>query len=141
MAAFLMPLNPHLRECCYSCRYSYSARQTDLTIFDFWGLHKDCSLNGRPGVSAVLVNTPKGAEIFDGLNDVLDVEQREIQEAVAGNHNLQFPSVKSPLRSQFLEMCASKGFVAASEAIAIPAHRRMKIRNKIIAIIKAIIRK
>lgn len=141
MAAFLMPHNPHLRECCYSCRYSYSARQTDLTIFDFWGLRKDCSLTGRPGVSAVLVNTQKGAEIFDSLKDALDMEQREIQEAVAGNHNLQFPSVKSPRRQQFMELCASKGFVAASIAIAISTHRRLKIRNRIIAIIKAIIRR
>lgn len=139
MAAFLMPLNPHLRECCYSCRYSYSARQTDLTIFDFWGLRKDSSLTGRPGVSAVLINTSKGEKIFDSLKDVLDVERREIQEAVAGNHNLQFPSVKSPLRAQFMKRCATEGFVAASETIAIPAQRRLKQKAKIIAFIKAII--
>lgn len=138
MAAFLMPLNPHLRECCYSCRYSYSARQTDLTIFDFWGLPKDSLLAGRPGVSAILINTSKGADILDSAANLIDMERRPIQDAIESQRNLQSPSIRDKQRQKFVEICAKDGFVAASKSIAIPTQIKLGVKHKLLSIFKRI---
>lgn len=110
MAAFLDHLT--FRDCCYRCKYAYSARQSDITICDFWGLGrrtKSC-LDSNHGVSAVLITTEKGLKLFESAKSLIDIEVREIQEAVEGNNQLKAPSRLNPLRSKFEELYKSKGF-------------------------------
>lgn len=89
------------RECCYKCRYAYAVRVGDITLSDYWGLGGDSSLDVNKGASAVLVNTPKGAELFAGVKGSILYEEREVQEAVMGNGQLQHPSVKHPNHELF----------------------------------------
>lgn len=115
MAAFLDLLT--FRECCYRCKYAYSARQSDLTICDFWGLGKinPSKMKAESGVNAILINSEKGQRIFDDTKHLLNIEVRELQEAIEGNNQLKTPSKKNPLRAKFEKLYVEKGFKYAVE--------------------------
>ncbi len=83
------------RNSCFTCRYAQSNRCSDLTIGDFWGLGKSepfrYQTNGN--VSVILVNSAKGEEFLAECNSDMNLVERSLTEAVAGNHNLQRPSI------------------------------------------------
>ena len=82
------------RNNCYKCPYAYAVRVGDFTLSDFWGLGKDSSMEVGKGTSAVLINTEKAKAIFEELKKDILYEQREVQEAIMGNGQLQHPSRK-----------------------------------------------
>lgn len=126
MAAFLDHLS--LRPCCTECRYAFSARATDLTLSDFWGLGNDSALHGRNGVSAVLVNTEKGRGLFSGL-EYLDKEKREIEEAVRGVGRLQTPSPANPQTPIFNALYLEQGLQEAAKRTAFSKFKRERIKS------------
>lgn len=64
--AFLSGLS--MRESCYNCIYSQSARVGDITLGDFWGAKEyDLSLDDGKGTSLVLCNTQKGKDFLDSV--------------------------------------------------------------------------
>jgi len=88
------------RDSCYTCPYATTARVADITLGDFWGLKDpiiDVSMN--KGISLVLINSQKGAILFDENKHFLSLYQRTIEEAVSGNKQLGSPS-KRTLRSK-----------------------------------------
>lgn len=60
-----------LRPACANCKYCNVRRPSDLTLGDFWGWEKtDTEINkDDKGLSLVLVNTPKGNDIFSTVID------------------------------------------------------------------------
>lgn len=60
------------RESCYECPYKSLEHPGDITIGDLWGV-KDVApeFDDNKGVSLMLVNTKKGEQIIDALNDKL----------------------------------------------------------------------
>ena len=56
-----------LRESCEHCHFTNTRRPSDLTLADFWGWERTgANINSdNKGLSLVLVNTPKGKEIFE----------------------------------------------------------------------------
>lgn len=126
------------RESCYSCRYSYSSRVGDLTICDFWGLGPIKDINTGKGVSAVLVNTDKGAEYIPYLSDSSIIIERAPQEAIAGNGNLQRPSAQNPGRPLFLRLYPKAGWEKAAKA-ALKHSRKKRLILKTLNIIRKII--
>lgn len=126
MAAFLDHLS--LRPCCTQCRYAFSARATDLTLSDFWGLGNNSVLHGRNGVSAVLVNTEKGRELFSAIKE-LDIEKREIEEAIRGVGRLQTPSPANPQTQRFNEIYLAQGLQQAASKTVFAKFRREKIKS------------
>lgn len=67
MKAFLADMS--LRPSCYHCFARNGHSGSDLTIGDHWAIRDiDSSFDDDEGVSLVLVNTAKGANIFDKLN-------------------------------------------------------------------------
>lgn len=79
------------RKSCYTCHYAQTARVGDFSIGDFWGLgHHGTSFKHdmTKGVSLLIVNSEKGREIFKALGNDNFYEQRTLEEAAAGNHNL-----------------------------------------------------
>ena len=71
------------RDSCFSCGYKNQERISDISIGDFWGL-KESELDDDFGVSAVLINTQKGRNLFDKILEDIRFECRTFQEA-AGN--------------------------------------------------------
>lgn len=82
------------RDSCFSCRYASKKRCGDLTIGDFWGLGKKPPFPYKPegNVSLVLVNTRVGEGVLVEVSDQIELVERELVEAVDGNHNLRKPS-------------------------------------------------
>lgn len=98
------------RENCYSCPYAEQNRCSDITIGDFWGIDRASLSKIKNGyISVVLINTQKGEELFDEAKGKLTFEERELQEAINGNKQLQAPSVKHKKRSEFIRAYESVG--------------------------------
>jgi len=53
---------------CYECQFKGFPQAADLTLADFWGIEKiDPSMDQDKGTSFVVVNTEKGAQLFDAI--------------------------------------------------------------------------
>lgn len=98
------------RHSCGKCHFCNTTRPSDITIADFWGWEKtDPGINkDNKGVSLVLVNTPKGREIFEAIKDKLDTIPAEIGNCL--QPNLQHPSVIHPKRMDFERDYVKHGF-------------------------------
>lgn len=73
------------REACYSCKYATIARNSDITIGDYWGIENlNSDFEDELGVSAVLVNTERGRILFDRvqgekyLGDIATLKQPQL---------------------------------------------------------------
>lgn len=90
-----------LRHSCGICPYCNTRRPSDITIGDFWGWEKtDPEFNkDDKGVSLVLINTPKGVEIFNAVKDRLHIINAELENCL--QPNLQHPSIIHPKRAQY----------------------------------------
>ena len=110
LAAFLTGLN--YRDSCYQCQYAKPERISDITICDFWGLGTEIPFEHpyTGSISAVLLNTEKGALFFGESHSRLFVEERPVSEAIRGNAQLNAPTPVHPYRDAFLEGCAERGF-------------------------------
>ena len=98
------------RHSCGKCHFCNTTRPSDITIADFWGWEKtDPNFNqDDKGCSLVLVNTPKGREIFEAVKDKLNTIPAELDNCL--QPNLQHPSVIHPKRMQFEKDYIKHGF-------------------------------
>ena len=91
-----------LRPACYHCAYANTNRVADLTMGTFRNLPKEFfPQEQKEGVSLLLINTVKGAHIFDQLP--LKRESRTLEEAVAGDAALRCAAAPPPDRQRFFE--------------------------------------
>lgn len=79
------------RDSCHSCPYAAPTRVSDITIGDFWGFKDDINHPHPHGLSCILCNTEKGNYLIDKIKDTLYIYERELEEAVNGNSQLQAP--------------------------------------------------
>lgn len=102
----------YYRDACYSCSYAKKKRSGDITLGDFWGLKKSISQPNRnsSGISVVLVNTEKGQDFLKEVIPGLRIEERPLDEAVAGNPQLQYPSKKHYASRFFKRLYPVLGF-------------------------------
>ena len=135
------------RHSCGKCHFCNTTRPSDITIADFWGWQKtDPNINkDNKGVSLVLVNTPKGREIFEAVKDKLDTIPAELENCL--QPNLQHPSVIHPKRMNFEREYIKHGFKYVMYKYGDVGWRykvrqfKQRVKNKIKGIIKTIIRK
>ena len=135
------------RHSCGKCHFCNTARPSDITIADFWGWEKtDPDINkDNKGVSLVLVNTPKGREIFEAVKDKLNTIPAELENCL--QPNLQHPSVIHPKRMDFEREYIKHGFKYVMYKYGDVGWRykarkfKQRVKNKIKGIIKTIIRK
>lgn len=82
------------RASCYKCPFARLERVSDITIGDFWGLKnvEKMSVEIQNGVSVLLPSTEKGIKLINLVEDCLNLNERSIDEAVAGNTQLRHPS-------------------------------------------------
>ncbi len=90
-------------DACYTCQYATPERVADFTIGDFWGIGVKKPFNHHHplGISLLMVNSPAAQELMPEMAESLHIEERDLDEAVAGNHNLSKTSVPSCDRSDF----------------------------------------
>ena len=108
-------------EGCFKCPFANLDRKGDVTIGDFWGV--ETVMPDYPyakDVSEILVNTLKGQQMMNYLNDVAPVKdyclkQCYSEDYVKYQNNLQRPASKPDDYEQFRKDFIDKGisFVAA----------------------------
>ena len=127
------------RPSCYKCPYAYAPRVSDFTFSDYWGLGEDSKFILGRGVSSVLLNTEKAASLFEDIKSSVFFEEREVQESIMGNGQLQHPSVRHPQYFQFRELYPSIGLQRAVERCL--KRDRLKIGiKKIISIMRQMLK-
>ena len=113
MFGFLQCLT--FRDSCYTCRYATSARCSDITLADFWGLGDDANYEKGKGVSLCLINTEKGSSLFDKVRDKVNAQERDVVEGLIGNGQLQRPSCKNNAHALFRCLYPKFGLKVAIE--------------------------
>lgn len=98
------------RHSCGNCHFCNTIRPSDMTIADFWGWEKtDPNFNkDDKGVSLVLINTPKGSELFEKIKEKVELREAKIENCL--QPNLQYPSVIHPQRMAFEKEYGTYGF-------------------------------
>lgn len=99
------------RPSCSACRFTTIHRAADITIADYWGIEKYAPhLFDAQGVSLIMVNTAKGAALFEQSNIDLIYEERPKEESLAEQKRLSEPVVFPSGRSQFWDDYRRHGF-------------------------------
>jgi len=85
------------RDSCYRCNYACPERISDITIGDFWGLGTQISAAEIPphpnGCSLILPISDRGMQFVTSVSAMLNLYERNVDEAVEGNDQLKKPSV------------------------------------------------
>lgn len=103
------------RESCYNCKYAHQNRVSDITIGDFWGLSKESKLykDRQKGVSLLLPITEKGMNFIRECKNDMEIEERNIEEAIEGNSQLRHPSMKPRKYNKFVKIYEKQGLKKA----------------------------
>ena len=81
--------NAFCRPSCYSCKFKGMPRIADITLADCWGIEKfDPSMDDNVGTSLVLVNSEKGAALFEDIRQKIKCIEFPFEEAVLGNPSI-----------------------------------------------------
>jgi len=91
-----------LRESCYDCHFKLGNKYSDLTLGDFWGVEKiKPQLYNKSGVSAVILNSNKGIDLFKSIEKDLIYEECRLEEILTRNKSLESSSRQPKNRNQF----------------------------------------
>ena len=90
-------------EACFNCTYTTPERVSDFTMADFWGLGTLSPFHHPTyrGVSMLLVNNQKAIDFLKGCSELF-YEERTLEEAIKGNHNLSHNSNRPVGRDHFI---------------------------------------
>lgn len=96
--------NLYLRPSCHECYYKKIPRISDLSLGDFWGIGKyRDELDNDNGTSVILVNSYKGKQLLEWMKNDLYIEQRCLEDVLAGNMCLLKSAEKGQYRDYFFE--------------------------------------
>lgn len=123
-AIFKRPLNKDMylkgfftgllfRKSCYTCKFARNERVSDITIADFWKLKSKDIVDDGKGISLALLNTNKGTDLFNIIKENLMYEKRPIEEAFAGNEQLNHPYRKTFRETIFKSLYPNIGYYAS----------------------------
>lgn len=98
-----------LRKSCYSCKYTNLNRLGDITIGDFWGIEHVCpQIDDNRGVSLVLLNSVKGADVFSDIKNHFILKEVGIKDSL--QPQLQHPSALPKKYEEFWRDYEERGF-------------------------------
>lgn len=105
------------RESCYHCPYADSARVSDVTIGDYWGIMdyhareiESGSMSKQKHWSCVLVNTQKGQRFLQQYEQSLDLFATKLEWVCARNVQLREPSKKTQDTERILNTYENCGY-------------------------------
>lgn len=91
-----------LRPACYKCNYANKHRPADITIADFWGVDQvNPEFLDKNGVSLVVINNPKGKELFDNIKNDLNTIDCSIEDCLKHTYTLNQPTPITENREEF----------------------------------------
>ena len=113
------------RENCYNCPYTdVNSRPGDLTIGDFWGIERVhpelLTAGGGPwkrekGISCLLVNDPKGAELLREYGSGLELQPSSAEKIILRNKMLVRPARYFGRRKELLSLYQAGGYPAVDK--------------------------
>lgn len=109
-----------IRESCGYCKYAKTQRVGDITLGDFWQIHRSApQYNDWQGTSLVLLNTKKGENIYKAVESSLALSGKmQLKDALPYNGQLHSPCRLSDDRNFFFEeMERGASFVETAEMI------------------------
>lgn len=114
LRAFLKNLT--LRPSCYDCQFKHKERQADITLADFWSIHKNHSdIDDDKGISAVIVHSSKGMKLFSDIENQLFTLEVPSEEILDYNKSMTESVGHNPNRRAFFEMRRKSGTIPALE--------------------------
>ena len=132
-----------LRPACHNCSYTCTDRVGDLSLGSYVHPPKDFFPDEQArGICLLLINSPKGAHMFDLLP--LKREKLSLSEAVAGSDALAAPPAVSEERSSFFNAYSQQSFYHVLEQFLRPLamhHGRKKEKNQRRFFLKNLFRK
>lgn len=99
-----------LRPSCYNCKMKKVNCSSDIMLGDFWGIEKyHQDIDAYKGVSAVMIGSGRGQELFEQIRDFLFVKESSYEEVLAGNPMIEHSVVCSREREKFWEELNASG--------------------------------
>ncbi len=79
--------NYYLRESCYNCQMRFEKKNSaDIMVGDFWGIEEVLpEIDDDKGVSAVIVNSQIGLELFEKIKNKVKYEKTTFNDILKGN--------------------------------------------------------
>lgn len=112
MKSFLKNLS--LRESCYNCHSKSLERESDITLADFWGVEKILpEMDDNLGVSLVILNSPKGSDLFVQLKNDIKFVQVDLDKAISFNKAAIQSCPRPNNRNTFIKNTNSQDFKTA----------------------------
>lgn len=106
------------RPSCGNCKYKGFPQFSDITLGDYWGLPESHPGYNKSGVSAVLINTPKGDKFFKSISEKIVSYKGDLDSLVRVNKRL-IASVPYPKTTKLLKLEKKYGVLGAMRKIAI----------------------
>ena len=106
-----------MRKSCGSCKFASLPRRGDVTMADFWDIHRyNESFDDKKGTSLVLVNNSKGAELLERIKPKTKLfEDAPLDHAIEYNRQICYSSVLHKYRDHFLKALDVNTFENAVE--------------------------
>lgn len=102
MKIFLKNLS--LRMSCFNCKFKKIKRKSDITVADFWGINNvKPEMNDETGISALLVNSKKGLEIFENIKEDMIFEEANIEDIIKYNSCISKSTNYNEKREEFFK--------------------------------------
>lgn len=100
-----------MRPSCEQCHFTDIHRASDITIADYWGIEKYApQWMDKKGVSVILVNNLKGAELLKECREELYYESRSMDESLQEQQRLSKPVIFPQNREKFWADYEKYGF-------------------------------
>jgi len=112
------------RENCYSCHYARSERVSDITLGDYWGIEKEQPelliqhggvIDVDKGVSCLLINTDKGAELYEKAKDRMTTAEADFVKVQRNNDQLNEPVHRGKNRDKVFGLYKDGGFASVDD--------------------------
>lgn len=131
-----------LRESCYKCHFKMGNKYSDISLGDFWGVKKYYpNIPKKNGVSAVVINTEIGQQIFDSIKERIYYQECKMEELLVGNPQLTTPPLMPSNRMDFFEKLNEKSIDELNNEYGLKISSKERMMVDVKRIIKKIIGK
>ena len=78
-----------LRDSCYDCKFKKKNSLSDITLADFWGIRNiRLDMDDDKGTSLIIINSEKGKELLNKIEDEIEKEKVNFEEAIKYNQSM-----------------------------------------------------
>ena len=118
---------------CGDCRFKGYGRASDITLGDFWGIWDIVpEMDDDQGISAVLIHTEKGREIWGRIRNRIRAREVSLEESSSQNPAMTVSAVLHSDREKILKVIREKGFEKAVPLLSLKRPVWKRITGKLL---------